>query len=360
MTKEKYDIQELYKYLSNKPWRFLKPPRFEIKYRKNNLKQTNIKIAVILLNMGGPDSLETIEPFLNNLFKDPDIFKIPFGQKLFAKVISKLRTKKVVEQYKQIGGKSPQNEHTETQRKLLENSLRNAGVDVDVLVAMRYWKPLTNETVNKVNSVAYDKIILLPLYPHFSSVTTGSSFNEWWRHFNGDKSKVIQINNFHTEHKYLSAISERIDECLKQFPEEAKDNIELLFSAHSVPQSLIANGDPYQEQILESIRLIMELRNNSEKHHISYQSKVGPVKWLVPSTEEKIAELGKSGIKNLLVIPISFVSDHIETLFELGIEYRKVAEENGITNYKVMTGLNDSQLFIEQLHQLVLNELNNE
>jgi len=318
------------------------------------------KIAVVLLNMGGPDSLETIQPFLNNLFKDPDIFKIPFGQKLFAKVISKLRTKKVVEQYKQIGNKSPQNEHTENQRKMLEDSLRNAGFNADVLIAMRYWKPLTDETVNKISKSDYDKIILLPLYPHFSSVTTGSSFNEWWRHFNGDKSKVIQINNFHTEHKYLASINERIDECLKQFPEETKDNIELLFSAHSVPQSLIANGDPYQKQILESIRLIMELRNNSEKHHISYQSKVGPVKWLVPSTEERIGELGKSGIKNLLVIPISFVSDHIETLYELGIEYRKVAEENGIINYKVITGLNNSPLFIEQLQDLVLNEITNE
>lgn len=310
--------------------------------------------------MGGPDSLDTIEPFLNNLFKDPDIFKIPFGQKLFAKAISKLRTKKVVEQYKQIGGKSPQNEHTETQRKLLEVSLRNAGIDVDVLVAMRYWKPLTDETVNKVKGVDYNNIILLPLYPHFSSVTTGSSYNEWWRHYNGDKSKIIQINNFYDQHKYLSAISYRIDEALKLFPEESKGNVALLFSAHSVPQSLIANGDPYQKQILESIRLIMKLRNNSEKHHISYQSKVGPVKWLVPSTEEKIGELGKSGIQNLLVIPISFVSDHIETLFELGIEYRKVAEENNIKNYKVMTGLNESPLFIEQLHDLILNELKDE
>ena len=318
------------------------------------------KFAVVLLNMGGPDSLKTIEPFLYNLFQDPDIFKIPFGQKIFAKLISKLRTKKVVEQYKQIGNKSPQNEHTENQRKMLEDSLRNAGFNADVLIAMRYWKPLTDETVKKISKSNYDKIILLPLYPHFSSVTTGSSFNEWWRYFNGEKSKVKIINHYYNQQKYLSAISQRIDESLNLFTDEEKLSVELLFSAHSVPQSLIANGDPYQMQILDSVKLIMELRNYSGKHHISYQSKVGPVKWLVPSTEEKVKELGMSGIKNLLVIPISFVSDHIETLYELGIEYRKVAEENGITNYKVITGLNNSPLFIEQLQDLVLSEIANE
>ncbi|MCF6268682.1 MAG: ferrochelatase [Melioribacteraceae bacterium] len=320
----------------------------------------NNKIAVILLNMGGPDSLESIEPFLYNLFQDHDIFKIPFGQKIFAKIISKLRAPKVAEQYKLIGGKSPQNEHTERQRELLEKSLSSGNINADVLIAMRYWKPLSEESIKIINENNYDKIILLPLYPHFSSVTTGSSFNEWWRHYDGDKRKVIVINNYHNQQKYLLAISKRIDEGIEMFSKELQNSVELLFSAHSVPQSLIANGDPYQSQILESIRSIMELRNYSEKHHISYQSKVGPVKWLKPSTEEKVNELGKAGVKNLLVIPISFVSDHIETLYELNIEYRKIAEENNITNYKVMTGLNDSPMFIEQLHDLILNEIKNE
>ena len=317
----------------------------------------NEKYAIVLLNMGGPDSLETIEPFLYNLFQDPDIFKIPFGQKIFAKLISKLRTKKVIEQYKQIGNKSPQNEHTENQRRLLENSLRNSGLNADVFIAMRYWKPLTSETINKVSKNKYTKILLLPLYPHFSSVTTGSSFNEWWRQYKGGRDKVISINNFYAKQKYLLAISNQIDEALNLLPIEKKKDAHLLFSAHSVPQSLIDKGDPYQKQILESIRLIMELRGNSEKYHISYQSKVGPVKWLVPSTEEKVKELGIEGIKNLIVIPISFVSDHIETLYELGIEYRKVAESNGILNYRVIRGLNDSPLFIEQLKEIVINEL---
>jgi len=317
------------------------------------------KIAVILLNMGGPDSLDTIEPFLFNLFQDPDIFKIPFGQRIFAKIISKLRTPKVVEQYKRIGGKSPINAHTEKQRKLLEESLRGANINADVLIAMHYWKPLTAETVKLINRNNYDRVILLPLYPHFSSVTTGSSLNEWWRHYKNN-NVVVEIKNFYDQKKYLNAVNIRINEGLQFFPEESRNKVELLFSAHSVPQSLIDRGDPYQAQVLESIHLIMEARNHTEKHHISYQSKVGPVKWLEPSTEEKIKELGNSGITDLLVIPISFVSDHIETLYELDIKYRDIAENSGITNYKVTTGLNDSSEFISQLHDLVVRELNNE
>jgi ferrochelatase len=312
------------------------------------------KIAVVLLNMGGPDSLEAIEPFLFNLFQDPDIFKIPFGQKIFAKLISKLRTSKVVEQYKKIGGKSPINEYTEKQRELLETSLRNANINADVLIAMRYWKPLTSDTIKIIKANDYSKINLLPLYPHYSSVTTGSSFNEWNRQYSGEKNRVVEIKSFFNQKEYLNGVSKRIDEGLELFPNTLKGKTELLFSAHSIPQKLVDDGDPYQEQILESIRLIMELRNNSEKFHISYQSKVGPVKWLKPSTEEMIKNLGESGVENLLVIPISFVSDHIETLFELNIEYRKIANESNIKNYKVMTGLNDSPIFISQLHNLVL------
>lgn len=307
--------------------------------------------------MGGPDSLESIEPFLYNLFQDPDIFKIPFGQKVFAKFISKLRAPKVAEQYKQIGGKSPQNEHTEKQRKLLEESLRNANINADVHIAMRYWKPLTAETVKIVEQNNYSKIILLPLYPHFCSVTSGSSFNEWRRKYKDDYNNIVEINNFYNKKKYIEAVNLRIDEALQSFPDTEKNNIELLFSVHSVPQSLINKGDPYQFQVLETIRSVMELRINSEKYHVSYQSKVGPVKWLAPATQDKIRELGENGIKNLLVVPISFVSDHIETLYELNIEYRKVAEENNIINYKVMTGLNDSSKFIELLHDLVLKEI---
>ena len=315
------------------------------------------KIAVILLGMGGPDSLKAVEPFLFNLFSDPDIFKIPFGQKYFAKIISKLRTPKVIEQYKKIGEKSPQNYYTEQQRELLEKSLRTVADNVDVLVAMRYWHPLIEETANKIKSKNYDKVILLPLYPHFSSVTTGSSFNEWWRHCEKGTREFISINNFYNHPLYIAALNERIDEAIRESFSRNGKKVELLFSAHSVPQSFIDNGDPYQSQILETINLLMSKRE--EKYHVSYQSKVGPVKWLEPSTKDKITELGQAGVSNLLVVPISFVSDHIETLYELGVEYKHLATEVGISDYVVMQGLNDSPAFITLLHELVMQEIKN-
>ena len=315
------------------------------------------KTAVVLFNLGGPDSLEAVEPFLYNLFCDPDIFKLPFGQKLFAKTISHRRAPKVVEEYKLIGGKSPINEWTEIQRSMLEQLLRRNNPNVDVFTAMRYWKPLTDEVVRKVGQANYDKIILLPLYPHNSITTVGSSFNEWNRHYNGDKQKLVYIGTYQTNPKYVAAINQRIDEGLLEFPEKFRDDVQLVFSAHGTPVSLVKKGDPYSGQIKETVEAVMKARNYSHKHHQCYQSKVGPMKWLEPSTDAKIRELSANGKKHLLIIPISFVSDHVETLFELGIEYKHVADECGIENYIVMKGLNDSKLFVEALTELVKREI---
>jgi ferrochelatase len=315
------------------------------------------KVAVILLNLGGPESLETVEPFLFNLFRDPDIFKIPFGQKLFAKIISKLRAPKVVEQYKLIGGSSPINELTEKQRIALQKRLFQHTDSIDVYTAMRYWKPLTDEVVKKIEEKDYDQILLLPLYPHYSIVTVGSSVNEFFRFYKGDKSKVKVVDSYYNNPNYLQAISNRIDETLNKFPEEIRNEVFILFSAHGTPQSIIDKGDPYKEQILASVNGVMKIRGNSHKYGLSFQSKVGPVKWLEPSTENYIKELSENGFKYLLVVPISFVSDHLETLYELGIEYREVAEKSEVIQYEIMTGLNDSPLFIDTLENLVLEEL---
>lgn len=316
-----------------------------------------LKTAVVLFNLGGPDSLESVEPFLYNLFCDPDIFKLPFGQKLFAKIISSRRAPKVIEEYKLIGGKSPLNEWTELQRSMLEESLRKENRDIDVHTAMRYWKPLTKEIVKKIESRKYDKIILLPLYPHYSITTTGSSFNEWNRHYTDDKSKLVYVNNYQANEKYVAAINERIDESLLKFPEEERNDVQLVFSAHGTPVSLVKNGDPYSHQIKETIEAVMKARKNSHSYHLCFQSKVGPMKWLEPTTDKMIASLASQNKKNLLIIPISFVSDHVETLFELNIEYRHVSEKVGIENYVVMTGLNDSKLFVEALKNLVEQKL---
>ncbi len=315
------------------------------------------KTAVVLLNLGGPDSLEAIEPFLYNLFCDPDIFKLPFGQKLLAKFISSRRAPKVAEEYKLIGGKSPINEWTEIQRSMLENLLRKENGNIDVHIAMRYWKPLTEATVTKIEGGNYTKIILLPLYPHYSITTIGSSFNEWNRHYKGDKSKLIYIGNYETNKKYVASLNQRIDEALLRFPEEIRKDVQLVFSAHGTPVSLVKKGDPYSSHIKATVDAVMKARNYSHSHHQCFQSKVGPMKWLEPATDTMIEKLSSAGKKHLLIIPISFVSDHVETLFELDIEYRHVADHCGIENYIVMKGLNDSQLFIDALAELVKNKL---
>lgn len=309
------------------------------------------KTAVVLLNLGGPDSLETVQPFLENLFNDPDIFKLPF-QKTLARYISKKRAPKVQEEYKLIGGKSPIMMWTEKQRSMLEKKLREINPGVDVLIAMRYWHPLTQEVVEHVEKENYSKIIMLPLYPHYSVSTTGSSFNEWKRFYKGDPAKIIYIESYQADPLYIKAINQRIDECLLKFPEEVRDNVQLVFSAHGTPVSYVKKGDPYSFQINETINLVMEERNYSHKHHLCFQSKVGPAKWLEPATDKMIEELSANGKKHLLIIPISFVSDHVETLFELDIEYRHVADKAGIENYIVMTGLNDSEIFVDALEEI--------
>ena len=314
------------------------------------------KIAVVLLNIGGPDSLEAVQPFLENLFNDPDIFKLPF-QKSLARFISKKRAPKVEKEYELIGGKSPINEWTEKQRSMLENKLRNSGNDVNVMVAMRYWKPLTQEVVTVVETGNYDIVIMLPLYPHYSISTTGSSFNEWKRFYKGDKSKLVYVDSYQTHPLYIKSISERIDDSLFRFPEEVRKGVQLVFSAHGTPVSYLKKGDPYSFQIKETIGAVMKLRNNSHEYHQCFQSKVGPAKWLEPATDKMIEELAAKGKKHLLIIPISFVSDHVETSFELDIEYRHVADRVGIEKYIVMTGLNDSQTFVNALSDIVIREL---
>lgn len=315
------------------------------------------KIAVVLFNLGGPDSLEAVEPFLFNLFCDPDIFNLPFGQKLFAKIISSRRAPKIIGEYKLIGEKSPINEWTEKQRSMLEKNLRKDYLSLDVHIAMRYWKPLTDETVAKVEKANYEKIILLPLYPHYSITTTGSSFNEWKRHYKGETSKLVFINDYYIDEKYIAAINQRIDETILQFPEKVRNEVQIVFSAHGTPVSLVKKGDPYSNHIKETVKAVMDARKHSHDHHLCFQSKVGPMKWLEPATASMIEGLALKNKKNLLIVPISFVSDHVETLYELDIEYRHVADKCGIENYIVMKGLNDSELFSEALAEIVKRKM---
>lgn len=314
------------------------------------------KTSVVLFNLGGPDSLEAVEPFLTNLFSDRDIFNLPF-QDYLAQYIARKRAPKVIKEYELIGGKSPIGYWTDLQRTMLEEKLRKLNPLTDVYVAMRYWHPLTKDVAKEVAEKKYDKVILLPLYPHYSISTTGSSFNEWKREYKGNSAKLVYINDYYENETYARAINQRIDEALLKFPEEVRAQVQLVFSAHGTPVSFVKKGDPYSGQIKKTVQLVMKLRNNSHEYHECFQSKVGPVKWLEPSTDRMIEELALKGKKHLLIIPISFVSDHVETLFELGIEYKHVADRSGIVNYIVMTGLNDSLLFIDALCGLVNEEV---
>lgn len=313
------------------------------------------KKLVVLLNMGGPDSIQSVKPFLVNLFSDNDIFKIPFAQDLFAKLIAELRSKKVETQYFYIGGSSPINKWTKTQSELLQEQLNSVSDEYTIVYAMRYWTPMIRNIASSVDHNNFEKIILLPLYPQYSFSTTLSAFNEWNRFYTGDKEKLVFINNFSNDGNYISALNQKIDLALEKISEKNIQSTVLLFSAHGLPVSFIKRGDPYNKQVIETVENVMRLRNHSHEYFISYQSKVGPVKWLEPSTSETIKKLAAMGKKSVVVIPVSFVSDHIETLYEIKTELGHLAKVFGFSDFVVTEGLNDSPIFINSLFEIIRN-----
>lgn len=307
--------------------------------------------AVLLLQMGGPDALDAVEPFLLNLFSDRDIIKIgpAFLQPLIARFIVRRRAPKVEKYYQRIGGKSPIRELTEAQAAALEQTL---GPEYRCFVAMRYWRPTTIEALAAIKKEGISQVIALSLYPHYSRATTGSSLNELKRVLAeaGVQFQVSTIDRFYDHPLYIRALTERIEEGLATFPD--RSTVQLLFSAHSLPQSFIDQGDPYLGHIEETVRLVME-RLGSVNYHLAFQSRAGPVKWLEPSTEEMIRNLAGHGCKNLLMVPLSFVSDHIETLYEIDIQYGEEAKVLGIENFRRSPSLNSSPIFIDCLADLV-------
>jgi ferrochelatase len=312
--------------------------------------------AILLLQMGGPDALEAVEPFLVNLFSDRDIIRIgpAFLQPLIARRIARRRKEKVEPYYVRIGGKSPIRELTEAQAAALETQL---GPEFRCFVAMRYWRPSTIEALAAIRREGISRVIALSLYPHYSRATTGSSINELKRVLGlaGVKFQLSCVDRFYDHPIYIEALTERIKEGLSQFDDQRE--VELVFSAHSLPQSFIDDGDPYLSHIEETIRLVME-RLGEINYHLAFQSRAGPVKWLEPSTEEMIRRLASHGAKNLLMTPLSFVSDHIETLYEIDIQYAEKARELGIANFRRSPSLNTSPRFIDCLADLVRKAVN--
>lgn len=319
-------------------------------------------IAIVLQQFGGPDSLKAVQPFLYNLFNDTDIVEFPLGprfQRLFATVISRTRAASVSKKYAEIGGKSPIVEKTCEQMLALQAYFNREypELHVQVFLSMRYWRPFAREVVQLLQAYEIEDVVHLPLYAQFSRTNAGSSYNEWDRVAKRANVKFNErrIMSYHLDPQYLAALNERIDQALSRFPDPAK--VRLLFSAHGTPLDMVERGDPYSHHIQETMEALMELRARDLEYQLAYQSKVGPKKWLEPSTTKTITALGQQGVKDLLVVPIAFVSDHIETLHELDIEERHNAESNGITNYVVMEGLNSSSLFIKALADLALAEI---
>ncbi len=315
-----------------------------------------MKKAVILFNLGGPDKLDSVEPFLFNLFYDPAIINLP---KLFryplAKIISKRRTPIAKKIYKELGGSSPILKLTRKQSDALEKKLnQNKNKDLyKCFVVMRCWHPRAENVIREIKLYNPDEVILMPLYPQFSASTSGSSINEWKDiciKYNY-KVKTSTICCYPTDENFINAHIENIKNKIGK-----NINEKLIFSAHGLPEKNIKNGDPYQWQIEQTVKSIVKKMNIRDLDYIlSYQSRVGPLKWIGPSTDDIIIENSKLG-KNIIIVPIAFVSEHSETLVELDIEYKKIAEENGCKSYSRVPAIGINENYIKGMSDLILNK----
>ncbi len=323
------------------------------------------KVGIVLFQLGGPDSLGAVEPFLLNLFLDPDIIPMgPLGflRRPLAKLISSRRAVPVRGRYAEIGGRSPIGALTERQRVRLVEALAPEIYPIAV-TAMRYWHPLTSAAVDALRKAGpLDEIVLLPLYPHFSYATTLSSLKEWRRVYGRPTGGPPErtVGQFYNHPLYIQAVVQRIGSALRQFADSSR--IHLVFSAHGLPMSLVEKGDPYPNQVATTVRMVCEEGAKQfsawpRTHLLCYQSRVGPAKWLQPPLTGTIERLGREGVKEMLVVPISFVTEHIETLHEINIEARLEAKNSGVETFRMMPALGDSPILIAALKDLVLRAI---
>ncbi|GMH72126.1 hypothetical protein TL16_g05836, partial [Triparma laevis f. inornata] len=348
------------------------------KQRKMELKAAIIpeeigdpKVGVLFLNLGGPEKSTDVEGFLYNLFADPDIIRLPpllsTLQKPIALAISKRRAPKSRAAYNSIGGGSPIVKYTTQQANLISASLiKNHNLNVKTYIGMRYWYPFTDQALKEIAEDDIQSLVILPLYPQFSVSTSGSSLRLLQEEFSKEESIVSKkmkhtvVDSWYNRPGYVKSVADLIKIELESFTTEELESggkRHVLFSAHGVPQSYIDNGDPYQEQIIECVEKIGGEMPEGVEVHLSYQSRVGPIEWLRPYTDDVLPTLGSSGVKNLVVVPISFVSEHIETLEEIDIEYKELALESGITNWRRCPALNTDETFINDMADLVVESL---
>ncbi len=317
------------------------------------------RLGVLLLNLGGPEQLSDVRPFLFNLFSDPEIIRIPIPalQKPLAWLISSSRFRKSQANYEKIGGGSPLRRITEEQAIAIEQELQGRGTDARVYIGMRYWNPFTKEALEAIRRDGIEDLVILPLYPQFSISTSGSSFRLidriWQENPSLKPLKYTVVPSWYEKPGYLQAMADLVAQEIDKCPDP--NDARVFFSAHGVPVSYVTEGgDPYQQEIENCAAAIMDKLDRPNQYTLAYQSKVGPVEWLQPYTEDAIVELAQQGIKDLVVVPISFVSEHIETLEEIDIEYRELAEEAGIHTFNRVPALDTNPTFITAMADLVL------
>jgi len=322
-----------------------------------------VDTGVLLLNLGGPETLSDVRPFLYKLFSDPEIIRIknPALRRMFAWVISRAREKKSQNLYRQIGGGSPLRKITESQAAALEKALDAEGTPARVYAGMLCGKPSIDEAFDNITADGLRRLTLLPLFPQYSGATTGACFRYICtladrRNLSG-KIEISRIADWYKNPLYIDAVTDMITAAAERFPEERRKDIHIFYSAHSLPEQYIKEGDPYLGQTKECVSLINNRLNErlhyELEHSLAFQSKVGPVKWLGPSSESVLRNLAQRGVRNILTVPVSFVSDHIETLYELDIEYANLAAELGITEYRRAESLNVHTKFIAALSDIL-------
>ncbi|KND02821.1 ferrochelatase [Spizellomyces punctatus DAOM BR117] len=319
--------------------------------------------AVVLMNLGGPKDLNEVQPFLQNLFSDGDLIPIPF-QQTAAKFLAKRRTPKIQEQYAAIGGGSPILSWTEKQGKMLEERLDKLSPQTaphKSYIAFRYSSPLTPETLAEMKKDGVERAVAFSLYPQYSCSTTGSSLNELWKNLKvldpENKIRWSVVDRWPTHSGLVEVFARHIEKALLEYPENERKDAVLLFSAHSLPMSVVNRGDPYPQEVAATVQRVMERLGFSNPYRLIWQSQVGPRAWLGPQTDQVLEGYAKLGKKNLLMIPIAFVSDHIETLFEVDVEYGHLAKEKGLTGFKRVESLNDDPVFIDAMADLVSKQL---
>jgi protoporphyrin/coproporphyrin ferrochelatase len=312
------------------------------------------RIAVVLFNLGGPDSLDAVEPFLTNLFSDKAIIGLPSPWRgWLARLIARRRAPVARVIYEQMGGRSPLRELTEAQAAALQEVLRARGVDVHAFVCMRYWHPMSEETAARVARLDPERIVLLPLYPQFSSTTTGSSLTAWLEATAavGLSVPTLAVCCYPCQRGLIETMAARIETALASLDGSVPRRI--LFSAHGLPQRIVDRGDPYPWQVEQTVAAIVDrLGPAAGDHVLCYQSRVGPLKWIGPSTEAEIKRAGRDG-RAAVVVPVAFVSEHSETLVELDIEYRHLAETSGVLTYVRVPTAGTEPGFIDGLADLV-------